>query len=104
DQALAVSDDASPVARLTDSATAAALSGVEDRALVAHVLAVIDRLPPRERAVLAAVANEREPRLAARELDISLSHFYRLQKQAIDHLRTLLQLERMHQPQSATGY
>lgn len=104
DQALAVSDDASPVARLTDSATAAALSGVEDRALVAHVLAVIDRLPPRERAVLAAVANAREPRLAARELDISLSHFYRLQKQAIDHLRTLLQFERMQQPQSATGY
>ncbi|MGQ0550684.1 MAG: sigma-70 family RNA polymerase sigma factor [Armatimonadota bacterium] len=104
DEALASADDASPVSRLTDHATASALSGVEDRALVAHVLAVIDRLPPRERAVLTAVVKAREPRLAARELDISLSHFYRLQKQAIDHLRGLLQLERMHQPQRASGY
>lgn len=104
DQALAIPDEASPLARLTDPATASALSGVEDRALVAHVLAVIDRLPPRERAVLTAVVKATEPRRAAQELDISLSHFYRLQKQAIDHLRGLLQLERMHQPQRAPGY
>ncbi|MGH2373161.1 MAG: sigma-70 family RNA polymerase sigma factor [bacterium] len=104
DQALATPDETSPLARLTDSATASALNGVEDRALVAHVLAVIDRLPPRERAVLTAVVKAREPRQAAQELDISLSHFYRLQKQAIDHLRGLLQLERMHQPQRAPGY
>ncbi len=104
DQALASSDETSPLARLTDSATASALSGVEDRALVAHVLAVIDSLPPRERAVLTAVVKAREPRQAARELDISLSHFYRLQKQAVNHLRDLLQLERMHQPQRAPGY
>ncbi len=104
DQVLDACDDASPVARLTDPSTAEALRGVEDRALVAHVLAVIDRLPPRERAVLTAVARATEPRAAARELDISLSHFYRLQKQAIDHLRSLLQLEGMHQPQRASGY
>jgi RNA polymerase sporulation-specific sigma factor len=104
DQALASSDETSPLARLTDSATASALNGVEDRALVAHVLTVIDSLPPRERAVLTAVVKAREPRQAARELDISLSHFYRLQKQAVDHLRDLLQFERMHQPQRAPGY
>lgn len=104
DQALATPDETSPLARLTDSATASALNGVEDRALVAHVLAVIDSLPPRERAVLTAVVKAREPRQAALELDISLSHFYRLQKQAVDHLRALLQLEQMHQPQRAPGY
>jgi hypothetical protein len=44
------------------------------------------------------------PRRVASELRISLSHFYRLQKQATEHLRALLGLEAVHQPQRASGY
>ncbi|MBI3998389.1 MAG: sigma-70 family RNA polymerase sigma factor [Armatimonadetes bacterium] len=94
----------SALARLADPAAASALTGVEDRALVEHVLRLIDRLPPRERAVLAAMVGAKEPRRIARELHISLSHFYRLQKQATDRLRAMLSLETMHQPQRASGY
>ena len=104
DQVLALTDEGSPLAGLADPAAASDLSGVEDRVLLQHVLAVIDRLPPRERAVLAAVAGAREPRRIARELHISLSHFYRLQKQATEHLLAILRLEGMHQPQRASGY
>lgn len=104
DQVLALTDDASPLARLADPAAAADLNSVEERALAARVLAVINRLPPRERAVLAAIAGAKEPRHIARELRISLSHFYRLQKQAVERLRELMQVEGMHQPQHASGY
>ncbi len=104
DQVLALTDEVSPLARLADPAAASDLNGVEDRALLTHVLSVIDHLPPRERAVLTAVARAQEPRRVARELRISLSHFYRLQKQATEHLRALLRPEKMHQPQRASGY
>lgn len=104
DQVLAQTDEGSPLAGLADPAAASDLSGVEDRVLLQHVLAVIDRLPPRERAVLSAVAGAGEPRRIARELHISLSHFYRLQKQATEHLLAILRLEGMHQPQRASGY
>ncbi len=104
DQVMAAADDPSPLARLADPDAALALAVVEDRAVVDRVLAAIEALPPRERQVLEAVVNSREPRHIARELQISLSHFYRLQKQALEHLRTVLGLEAMHRPQRATGY
>lgn len=104
DQVLAMAEEMSPLARLADPSANADLAGVEDRALLAHVLEVIDGLPPRERAVLVAVADAKDPRRIARELQISLSHFYRLQKQATEHLRAILRLEGMHQPQHASGY
>lgn len=104
DQALAASDDVAPLAALADPAAASVLAGIEDRAVVEHVLAVIEQLPPRERAVLRAVAGAQPPRRIASELRISLSHFYRLQKQATGHLRALLGLDVMHQPQRASGY
>jgi RNA polymerase sporulation-specific sigma factor len=98
DQALAA-EDQSPLARLADPIAAATLAGIEDRALVEHALAVVAQLPPRERAVLRAVVGAVEPRRVARELHISLSHFYRLQKRATEHLRAMLGFERVHQPQ-----
>ena len=104
DQALAVPEDVAPLAALADPAAASVLAGIEDRAVVEHVLAVIEQLPPRERAVLRAVAGAQPPQRIASELRISLSHFYRLQKQATGHLRTLLGLDVMHQPQRASGY
>lgn len=104
DQALAASDEVAPLAALADPAAASVLAEIEDRAVVQHVLAVIEQLPPRERAVLRAVAGAQPPRRIASELRISLSHFYRLQKQATGHLRALLGLDAMHQPQRASGY
>lgn len=104
DQVLAAADEPYPLARLADPDAALALAVVEDRTVVARVLAAIEALPPRERRVLDAVVNAREPRHIARELRISLSHFYRLQKQALEHLRTVLGPEAMHQPQRAPGY
>jgi RNA polymerase sporulation-specific sigma factor len=104
DQVLALADEISPVARLADPAAHAALAAVEDRALFAHALRIINGLPARERAVLAAIASAREPRQVASELKISLSHFYRLQKQATERLRALLHLEPTQQPQRASGY
>jgi len=104
DHALASGDESTPLHSLADPQAASALAGIEDRAVLARVLEVIDRLPPRERAVLRAVAGATPPRRAASELRISLSHFYRLQKQAVDHLRALLGFEHVHRPQRASGY
>lgn len=104
DQAVAATADAVSPASLADPAAEAVLAEIEDRAVVAHVLAMIEQLPPRERAVLRAVAGAQPPRRIASELRISLSHFYRLQKQAAKHLRVLLGLDAMHQPQRASGY
>jgi RNA polymerase sporulation-specific sigma factor len=104
DQVLAAGEEMSPPVRLADPAAAIELAGVEDRALFAHVLQVIDGLPPRERAVLTAVADAKAPRRIARELRISLSHFYRLQKQATEHLRAILHPDGTHQPERASGY
>lgn len=104
DQVLAAADDLSPLERLADPHAARDLAAVEDRSLLDAVAALIQRLPARERAVLAAVVAAREPRAAAAELQISLSHFYRLQKQATERLRVLVRAESMHQTQRAPGY
>ncbi len=104
DQVLAAHEEQSPLARLADPAAASVLAGVEDRAVVDHALAMMEQLPPRERAVLKAVVGAKEPRRIAEELHISLSHFYRLQKQATEHLRAILGLDGMHQPQRVSGY
>jgi RNA polymerase sporulation-specific sigma factor len=104
DQVIAAGDEQAPLQSLADPAAASVLAGVEDRAAVRHVLETIERLPPRERAVLRAIVGAQPPRRVAGELRISLSHFYRLQKQATEHLRTLLGFEAMHQPQRASGY
>jgi RNA polymerase sporulation-specific sigma factor len=104
DQAMTATDDHALVQSLADPAAASLLAGIEDRAVVQHVLATIEQLPPRERAVLRAVVGAKHPRRVASELRISLSHFYRLQKQATEHLRALLGFDGMHQPQRASGY
>ncbi len=91
-------------ARLIDPAADAALTSVEDAAMLVQVRHAIDALPDRERTIVRATYVEsRPPRNVAAELRISLSHFYRLQKQAIDRMRRLV-LEEMHQPGGAHGY
>lgn len=91
-------------ARLPDPASDAALAMVEDEAVLAQMRQVIDELPARERTILRATYVEaREPRSVAAELRISLSHFYRLQKQAIERMRAVV-LEDLHHPGTAHGY
>ena len=79
-------------AALGDLQADLALQRVEDRVLSAQVRAVIADLPEREREILRAYLTGAEPRTVARGLRISLSHFYRLQKQAIARLRSLLRV------------
>jgi RNA polymerase sporulation-specific sigma factor len=74
--------------RIPDLDAAACLAGVEDSVVVEQVLAAIERLPQRERQILrASFLREEEPRRIAGELRISLSHFYRLQKQALQRIQ-----------------
>lgn len=96
--------DLALAARLADPASEAALQGVEDAAMLAQMHSVIDALPRRERAILRATYVEsREPRSVAAELRISLSHFYRLQKQALTRIRRLV-VDEVHRPGQAHGY
>ena len=104
DQLAAHGDDATQLLGLADPSAEAMLAGIEDRAAVQHVLALIDEMPPRERTVLRAAVVHQPPIRTARELRVSLSHFYRLQKQAAARLRALLSLDSMHYPRRATGY
>lgn len=90
--------------RLADPSADAALASIEDATLVSQVKDVIDVLPERERAILRATYVEsRAPNRIAAELQISLSHFYRLHKQAIERLRALV-LDEAQQIERAHGY
>lgn len=75
--------------QIPDPAAAALLASVEDGVLVHQIVAAIDRLPDeRERRILRGqFLRAEEPRRIARDLSISLSHFYRLQKHALGRLR-----------------
>lgn len=88
---------------LADPASEAALLAVEDAATAGQLQAVLDALPPRERLILRAYVDARDARRVAAELRISLSHFYRLQKQALARLR-LLTTEETHHLGGAHGY
>jgi len=74
--------------RIADPAADKGLAAVEDGILVRQIIAAIDRLPDRERRVLrASFLRTEEPKRAASDLRISLSHFYRLQKQALARIK-----------------
>ncbi len=80
--------DGSLAARLADPASDAALLSVEDEVTVGQMREAMAALPARERVILEATyVDARAPRSIAAELRISLSHFYRLQKQAIARMR-----------------
>jgi RNA polymerase sporulation-specific sigma factor len=74
-------------AALADAGAEEALARVEDRVLLEQIQEAMANLPQRDRSVLAAYVGKAEARSVASELRVSLSHFYRLQKQAIDRLR-----------------
>jgi RNA polymerase sporulation-specific sigma factor len=95
--------DAPLANRLSDPAADDALASIEDQAVVARMWDAVDTLPGRERAILRATyLDARAPRTVAAELRISLSHFYRLQKQALDRVREIVRDE-MHHPRNAYG-
>lgn len=99
-----VQGEATLAGRLADPAADAALASIEDAALVRAVRDIIEGLPERERVILQATYVEsRTPHRVAAELRISLSHFYRLHKQAIERLRRLI-LDDAHLPEGARGY
>jgi RNA polymerase sporulation-specific sigma factor len=84
-------EDPSLIERVPDLGAAERLAGVEDALLVEQIVAVIDRLPRREqRIVRAMISRQEEPRRIADELRISLSHLYRLQKQAVHRIQAHL--------------
>lgn len=92
------------VSRLPDPSSEEAFAGVEEGATVRQLHQAIEELPTRERAILrAAYVELRAPRKIAADLQISLSHFYRLHKQALDHMRALV-LDDVHLPRRAPGY
>ncbi len=96
--------DAALAARLPDPDTEDALLSVEDQALVVQVREAIDRLPARQRTILRATyLQARQPRFVASELRISLSHFYRLHKEAVEGLRRLV-WDDMHHAGREAGY
>ncbi|HLW59774.1 MAG TPA: sigma-70 family RNA polymerase sigma factor [bacterium] len=86
------SSDEALLERVQDPEAAERLARVEDGVVAEQVAAAIDRLPTRERRILRAMFLKEEPRRIAGELRISLSHFYRLQKQAVQRIRASLTL------------
>lgn len=96
--------DGTLAASLPDPATENALLSVEDEAFFVQVREAIDRLPSRQRAILRATYLEaRQPRSVASDLRISLSHFYRLHKEAVEGLRRLVR-DDMHHVGGEVGY
>jgi RNA polymerase sporulation-specific sigma factor len=85
--------DADPprLEKVPDPAAADRLAAVEDAVLLDQIVAAIGMLPERERRILrGAYFREEEPRRIAGELKISLSHFYRLQKQALERIKAAI--------------
>lgn len=96
--------DTTLASTLPDPRTEAELLSVEDGALYTQVRGAIDRLPARQRAILTATyLHARQPRSVATELHISLSHFYRLHKDAVEGLRRLV-WDDMHHVGGEPGY
>jgi RNA polymerase sporulation-specific sigma factor len=86
--AFAAHPDESRVEHVPDVAAADRLIAVEDAVLLRQIAAAIGRLPEKERRVLrASFFQAGGPQRAASELRISLSHFYRLQKQALSRIK-----------------
>ena len=84
-------DDLTLIERVPDLGAADRLAGVEDAMVVRQIIEAIERLPEREQRVLRALITKREePRRVAGELRISLSHLYRLQKQAVQRVQAYL--------------
>lgn len=97
-------DDLPLATRLADPDSDQALADVEDEAVLDRVRRAIDELPAREAAIVRGTYLEsRDARWLARELRISLSHVYRLHRQALERMRALVGLD-VHTEGDAAGY
>lgn len=77
--------------KVPDPTAADSLAAVEDAVLLDQIVVAIERLPAREKRILrGAYLREEEPQRIAGELKISLSHFYRLQKQALHRIQAII--------------
>lgn len=77
--------------RVPDPSAAESLAAVEDAVLLGQIVMAIDGLPAREKRILhGSYLREEEPQRIAGELKISLSHFYRLQKQALHRIQAII--------------
>ena len=84
-------DDGGDIAKILVDDRAEVSGQVERDFLVEQVMAALRRLPPKEQLILNGVfVEEYEPKQLAAELDVSLSHIYRLQKKGIRRLRGML--------------
>lgn len=64
---------------------------VEQKHFVAEVLKALERLPSKERSVINNIyLAEQSPKELANDLNLSLSHIYRLQKQGVRRMRGML--------------
>jgi RNA polymerase sporulation-specific sigma factor len=88
DQLLA--EELVPGSALADLEAELSLMRVEDRVLYEQIRAAMAGLPGREGAILRAFLTREDPREVASVLRISLSHFYRLQKHAIERVRAII--------------
>ena len=77
--------------KVPDPTAADSLAAVEDAVLLDQIAVAIERLPAREKRILrGSYLREEEPKRIAGELKISLSHFYRLQKQALHRIQAII--------------
>jgi RNA polymerase sporulation-specific sigma factor len=77
--------------KVPDPTAADGLAAVEDAVLLDQIVVAINRLPAREKRILrGSYLREEEPQRIAGELKISLSHFYRLQKQALHRIQAII--------------
>ncbi len=87
--------------KVPDPSAAESLAAVEDAVLLGQIVVAIDGLPAREKRILrGSYLREEEPQRIAGELKISLSHFYRLQKQALHRIQAIITPVRLR-PQGA---
>ena len=84
-------DNAERMAESMVDLTAEISGQVEQNFLLEQVQSAMQRLPRNEQLILNGVfVNDCEPKQLAAELDVSLSHIYRLQKKGIRRLRGML--------------
>ncbi|HWR41087.1 MAG TPA: sigma-70 family RNA polymerase sigma factor [Patescibacteria group bacterium] len=84
-------DDADRLAECLIDADAEITGQVEHSFLMEQIQTALQRLPRNEQLILNGVfVKECEPKELAAELDVSLSHIYRLQKKGIRRLRGML--------------
>ena len=84
-------DDMAALEKVLIDTAAPVSDQAEHNYLVAQMMSAVGRLPDKEKVVLSGVyLQEQEPKELADQLNLSLSHIYRLQKQGLRRVRGML--------------